>query len=95
LISVDQEETIIIVPIIIENKEEIQIEKNRQKKIYVCKFCDKTFNHCQGRWSHEKICKHKNDIFVNIHEKVEKTNSNYRIMQENESKWIKKPEGKN
>lgn len=60
LISVDQEETKIIVPVISKNKEETQIEKKPNKKIYVCKFCNKTFNHCQGRWSHEKICKCKN-----------------------------------
>jgi hypothetical protein len=29
---------------------------------YICKFCNKSFNHYNNKWRHQKTCKHKNNI---------------------------------
>lgn len=51
-----------------------EIEKTPTKKIYICEFCSRPFNHYQGMWAHKKICKCK-DLFSNtkqIHENMAK-----------------------
>jgi hypothetical protein len=29
---------------------------------YICKFCNKSFNHYNNKWRHQKTCKHKSNI---------------------------------
>lgn len=38
---------------------QIIVNEKKPKKVYLCKYCNKTFNQYQGMWSHVKICKCK------------------------------------
>jgi hypothetical protein len=64
----------------IEPKERKEVEEAEETKeteeinnSLICKYCNKSFNHFQNKYRHQKICKIKKDLVTQIEEIKHKT----------------------